>query len=517
MRITRTLFASLITVAALGMAACAPTGAGAGDSDGTINLSLNTDPATFDPVQVRGGDDFTVSRFLFDTLLRKDEGNTFAGGLASDWETIDAANYVFTIRDGAVCGDGTPITPTVVANSLARFADPETASTGRALAFGGATATFTPDDDAGTVTVELSEGWADFLSGMALPHAGIVCPAGLEDPDGLAAGTVEGAFSGPYTLDSLTPAVSYELSLRDDYDSWPDFATPLTGAPASHLTLRPITDYTTIATQLIAGDLDAGVVSDENVTRFDGNDAFSVVDSVNTTTYLQFNEREGATFADQPELRRAVAQVVDAAVFSDISTDGRGEAILSVSAPSVACVNTDASLIPAIDEAAAAELLDGVKIRIVGTTLLSAGNEYVAEVLRNAGADVTVDSLDNASWSTLTSAGGTDWDINVQGDQNVLGTLTSSLLRVMGPATEDGGRNKGAAVNEEGYAALQAAMLSDNPDDMCASMQTAQESFLERTDAVPLSTIPTSNVMRDGVEMRVIDDYLDPATLRFSE
>jgi len=517
MRITRTLFASLITVAALGMAACAPAGSGADSSSGSLSFSLNTDPATFDPSQLRGSDDFTVSRFLYDTLLHGDEDNTFAAGLASDWETIDAANYVFTIRDGAVCGDGTPITPTIVANSLARFADPETASTGRSLAFGDATATFTPDDEAGTVTVALSTGWSDFLSGMALPHAGIVCPAGLEDLDGLAAGTVEGAFSGPYTLTSSTPAVSYELTLRDGYDTWPEYATPLTGTPATEITLRPITDYTTIATQLIAGDLDVGVVSDENVTRFDGNDGFSVVDSVNTTTYLQFNEREGATFADQPELRRAVAQVVDAAVFSDISTDGRGEAILSVSAPSVACVNTDASLIPAIDEAAAAELLDGVKIRIVGTTLLSAGNEYVAEVLRNAGADVTVDSLDNASWSTLTSAGGTDWDINVQGDQNVLGTLTSSLLRVMGPASEDGGRNKGAAVNEEGYAALQSAMLSDNPDDVCGYMQTAQETFLERTDAVPLSTIPASNVVRDGVQVRVINNYLEPATIRFSE
>src|SRR5437868_8814547 len=35
----------------------------------------------------------------------------------------------------------------------------------------------------------------------SLPQAGIVCPAGLADLPGLAAGSVAGAFSGPYTLD----------------------------------------------------------------------------------------------------------------------------------------------------------------------------------------------------------------------------------------------------------------------------------------------------------------------------
>lgn len=506
------LAAGVIAAAVVSLAACG-TDAGATSTD-TISMSLNTDPASFDPALAKGGDDFTVARLLFDTVVRRDDNNTLAGGIASKWSTEDAAHYTLTIRDGLSCADGTKITPTVVANSLTRFAAKDTGSSGRTLALGSATATFTPDDTAGTVSVALSAPWSDFLTGLTLPQAAIVCPAGLADPKGLAAGTVKGAFSGPYTLTSSQPAVAYELGLRTDYKAWPEFAKPLTGTPAKKLTLVPITDYATIANQLLAGSLNVGVMADQNVARFDNNDGYSVVKAVNTTTYLLFNERAGTAFADRPDLRKAVAEAVDSQAFSDIVSDSRGDTLLSVGSANTACVNTDKSLLAKNDPKAAAAVLTGVKIRIVGTNLLGSGNEYIAEALRKAGADVTVQSLDNANWSTVTTKGGTDWDINVQGDNNQLGTLTSSLLRVMGPATENGGRNKMGVVNEEGYGFVNEAMNETDAKAKCAALESAQQSFLDRVDAVPLSTLPTPVVVADGFSVRVFDDYFDAATVR---
>ena len=55
--------------------------------------------------------------------------------------------------------------------------------------------------------------------------------------DGLAAGTVAGATTGPYTLASAQPAVSYTFALREGYDQWPEFATPLEGRPARTVVL----------------------------------------------------------------------------------------------------------------------------------------------------------------------------------------------------------------------------------------------------------------------------------------
>jgi peptide/nickel transport system substrate-binding protein len=516
MRRTHAVLA-VVTALGLGVAGCGVSeDAGKGATD-TINMSLNTDPATFDPALAKGGDDYTVARVLFDTLVRKDSGNRLVGGIASKWKAVDAAHYTFDIRKGLKCSDGSAITPSVVARSLTRFASPETGSSGRTLALGPTTATFTADDGAGTMKATLSAPWADFLTGLSLPQAGIVCPAGLADTKKLATGKVKGAFSGPYTLASSHPAVSYKLTLRDDYAAWPKFAKPLEGTPAKHLGLTPITDYSTIATQLLSGSLDVGVLADENVSRFDGDSRFTTSSTSNTTTYLMFNERSGTVFADRPDLRRAVAQAVDAQAFSDIVSGKRGSTIRSVASAKVPCVNTDKSLLVATDRAAAAKKLAGVRVRIVGTTLLRGGNDYIAEALRKAGATVKVDSLDNTNWATVTTAGGKDWDINVQGDNNVMGTLTSSLLRVMGPATEDGGRNKTGRVNDEGYKALEQAMSKLDPTAQCAAFASAQKSFLKRVDAVPLSTLPNSAIVAKGFAIRTFDDYLDAATLRITQ
>ena len=176
---------AVVALSMIAMTGCATGGGGAAVTD-SISASLGTDPGGFDPALARAADDYYVDRMLFDTLLRKDANNELAGGLATAWTADSASAYTFTIREDATCSDGTVITPTIVADSLTRFADPETASTGRTLAMGGATAEFTPDDTAGTVSVQLSADWSDFLTGMTLPHTGIVCPAGLADKIGRA-------------------------------------------------------------------------------------------------------------------------------------------------------------------------------------------------------------------------------------------------------------------------------------------------------------------------------------------
>ncbi|MGP0225115.1 ABC transporter substrate-binding protein [Paenarthrobacter sp. NCHU4564] len=513
---------SLVTVSLLAAAAAALSGCGSTDTTGpgstdTLNMSLSTDPSSLDPTLARSGDDYTMAPLLFDTILRKDENGAVVGGLATEWEAKDAANYSLKIRTDATCSDGKPITPTVVANSLTRFLAPETGSTGRFLTIGSAKATVTPDDVAGTVTVSLTQGWSDFLQGLTLPQSAIICPAGLADVKALGSGSVPGAFSGPYTLASSQAGTSYNLALRDDYNAWPKFAKPLQGKPAKNLVLRPISDYSTLATQLLAGSLDVGVLTDENVDRFANNDQFTTTSTANTTTYLIFNERPGAVFANRPDLRKAVAQAVNPQTYSDIISGSRGQQLLSLGSPQIPCVNTDTSLLPASDSSAASKVLNGVKIRIVGTNLLAKGNEYVAEVLRNAGAEVALSNLDNANWSALTGKGGTDWDINVQGDNNLMGTLTSSLLRVMGPPAESGGRNKTGVVHEDGYAALTAALNAVDSNEKCAAFQTAQASFLKQVDAVPLSTLPVTIVTAKGFSVRTFGDYQDPATLRIDQ
>lgn len=338
--------------------------------------------------------------------------------------------------------------------------------------------------------------------------------AGLDDPEGLAAGTVEGAFSGPYTLGSAQAAVGYDFALREDYDAWPEFATALTGTPAATIEFTPIAEQSTIATQLLSGSLDVGSLSDESVGRVEGQDGFTLTTSTSGTTYLLFNQRAGTVFADDPALRTAVAQLVDRAAFADLLTQGRGESLTSVASGNTACVLTSVDYLVPADEDAAAAALAGVTVRLVGSTGFSSSVDYLAEILRTAGATVELQTLDNANWSTTTGGGGSDWDLTLQADLNVVGTATSSLLRVMGPPTEDGGRNKTGQMNEDGFAALNEAMAATDDAARCEAFEVAQVSMLERVDAVPLVSLPTVAVAADGFSIRTFGDYVDPATLR---
>ncbi|QTX03835.1 ABC transporter substrate-binding protein [Agromyces archimandritae] len=511
---------SILVTAAGTAAVLALTGCAGGSADGaasvdTINAQLVTDPGGFDPALARAADDYVVSRMLYDTLVRRDADNTLVGGIATDWEAVSASEYVFTIRDDATCAGGTAITPGIVADSLNRLADPELASTARSLAFGPNEAAFTADDDAGTVTAELSGPWSDFLYGMALPHTGIVCPAGLDDPEGLMAGTVEGAFSGPYTLTAAEPAVKYEMTLRDDYDAWPEFAEPLEGVPAKTVNFAPVAESSTLATQLLSGGMDVGTITGEEISRFT-DDGYAKHELSTMTSYLVFNQREGSVFREQPELRHAAAQAVDPVAFTDIATAGLGVPIASVSAPGVLCVSEDESRLAGFDVDAASKTLAGVKIRLVGTTLLSQGNEYVAEMLRKAGAEVDYTEMDNANWSTTTGTNG-PWDVTVQGDINLLGTMTSSLLRVMGPYSDEGGRNKTGVPNDEGYGLLNEAMTIVDAEAQCPVIDRAFQTVLDRSDAAPMASIVATAVAAPGFDVRVFGDYLDPSTMRITE
>jgi len=87
----------------------------------------------------------------------------------------------------------------------------------------------------------------------------------------------------------------------------------------------------------------------------------------------------------------------------------------------------------------------------------------------------------------------------------------------MGPASEDGGRNKVGLINETGYAALTEAMAQVDPEAQCEAMATAQESFLTNVDAAPLASVPTTVVTAEGITIRAFGDYIDPSTMRIAD
>jgi len=513
----------VVLSAALIMTACAPAGDGGGNSSiegasGSLTAWVYSDPSGFNPALAAGVQTFQFDRLLYDTVLRLDEDG-IVGGLASDWTATSASDYSFTIRDDATCSDGTPITATVVADSLKYLSDPDTGSSWSALVFGKSTPTITADDDAATVSITLSQPFASLEAGLTVAQTGIVCPAGLADLEGLQVGSVEGAFSGPYALTESNPGIGYTLTFSDGYSAWPNYSSPLEGNPAETIVYTLGSDESTTANQMLAGQIDFANYADWNtIARFDGQDDFTKTRITAYTTYIVFNQRPGHLFADNPELREAVAQSIDQEGFNTVFSQGNAELLTSIVPGTYDCASTDSSLLTAYDPAAAKKMLDGVSgVKVLGNTAnvsFSNGADFVYESLTAAGANVDITKVDNSTYWTTMAAGGDDWDVTFIGDQNAAQAISASLDRSIGLAVEDNGRNFSGSVNPEGEAALDAGLATADREERCELFMTAQKSLFDRHDVVPLVGGSTVTITSAKATARQFGEDVDAATLR---
>lgn len=511
--------AAAIVAAGLVVTGCASTAAPADDAAAatdTINAELWYAPSTFDPAKASASSDVEIARLGFDTLLRQGDAEPIVGGLATDWETVSASEYVFTIRDDATCADGTAITPGVVAASFEYLTGLEDsgAVTWKNQAFGSGTPTFTADDAAGTVTIDLSEPYSQLLSGVTRPGTGIICPAGLDDPEGLAAGTVAGAWSGPYTLAENVSGVSVAYALRDDYDAWPEWAS-VDGEPAATINLTVQPDSNTSANLLESGGVDVARFYDSNALRFD-TDGFSTVTFASSAYNLVFNQAPGtgSVFEGDEALRAAVGQAIDPQGFNDAGLDGLGVAQYTVNSAGYACALDDPSLVQSYDPAAASAELTGKTIRLLIMTNWDPAADYLAESLRAAGATVEVSALDPAEWTKQMRTAPETWDVAVAAENAESGLIHLSIARYLGPTYPQGGTNVAATDNPEAVALFEAGLSAADTATQCENFEAAQKSILERVDMVPLITDTHRYVARAGFATHVLSGYWDPTAMR---
>ncbi|SKA97540.1 peptide/nickel transport system substrate-binding protein [Agreia bicolorata] len=513
------MIAGVALAAAVGLAlsacsAAAPEAA-SGTTD-TINAELWYAPATFDPAKASASSDVTVARLGFDTLLRQGETEGYVGGLATDWSSTSASDYTFTIRKDATCSDGTAITPTVVADSFSYLVglDDSGAQTWKNQAFGSGTPTFTPDDAAGTLSISLSVPYSQLFGGVTRPGSGIICPAGLADPDGLAAGTVAGAWSGPYTLKKSDAGKSVQYALRDDYNVWPDWKN-VKGTPAKTINLTVQGDSNTSANLLESGGVDLARFYDANAQRFEG-DGYSTVSFASSAYNLVFNQAPGtgSIFEGNKELRAAVAQAIDRQGFNAAGLDGLGVEQNTVNAASYRCALDDPSLVQPYDLAAATKVLTGKTIRLLIMSKWDPAADYLAESLRSAGATVTVSAPDPADWTKQMRTQPETWDVAVAAENAEAGLIDTSIARYLGPTYAQGGTNVASTDNPEGVADYEAGMNATDPEEQCADFEAAQKTILERVDMAPLITDTHRYVARKGFASYVFSGYWDISAMR---
>jgi peptide/nickel transport system substrate-binding protein len=511
---------ALAAVAAVGLSACTTGGAGGGgEGTSTIRTAINAAPTTFTPWEVQNRDDYMISRLLFNTLVRRGTDNTIVPALATSWETTPTTAQL-TLREGATCADGTPITPGVVKDSLDAMATAEV-SVFREIVFGPGRPTISADDAAGTVTVELAQPWLDLMQGLSLEASGIVCPAGLADQEGLRTGSVEAAFSGPYVLSASSHGVSYTFALREGFTAWPEYDPPVTGEPGQTVQVDVVGNDSARANALLTGGMDIADINTEDMTRFDGQEGYTTHRLPYLALYLLFNERPGSVFADEAP-RRAAAQALSREALNSAASGGLGELAVTFSHAAVPCANTDPSVLVPQDVAAATGVLSGLSapIKVLGMDVIGpqgAANSYVAEALRVAGAQVELNNVDVATWATTGATEPGAWDVTVFPAINAGGTMYGALSPIIGPPTEDGGANWSGLRREDVLALVDEAMRRPDEQARCGVYQQIQETLIGGAHVMPLSYSPEQSIARPGFSINAYNNQIDISTMRIVE
>lgn len=227
-----------------------------------------------------------------ETLTNADPDGRLTPGLATGWSaSADGLTWIFTLRDGVLFHDGTPVTAAGVANALAiARAKPgplaKTPVTGIA-------------PGAGSVTFTLSEPFAALPAYLAHYSAQILAPAAY-DTDGAGVAVIG---TGPYRVTDLAPPLSLKAEVFAEY--WGN-------APhVPNVSYSAVSRVETRALMAESGEADFVFGLDPaSVARLGLSDA-ATVHSVAIPRTLMIKVNAGHPFLSSPEARRALSLAID--------------------------------------------------------------------------------------------------------------------------------------------------------------------------------------------------------------
>jgi ABC-type transport system substrate-binding protein len=197
---------------------------------GPIRWSLTgvSDLVSLDPAKASNQQDFTVVGILYGGLVRLDEKLLVAPSLAEEWSiSDDSMTYTFTLRDGIVFSDGSPITADDVVWSFNHALDPKTGGwTGPyyftlidgadEVAAGKATeVSGVKKVDDKTVTITIKQPSAYFLSSLSAGPSKILKKGAATDDGKIS--------SGPFIVKAWNHGQGLDLAPN------PQFYEPVTG------------------------------------------------------------------------------------------------------------------------------------------------------------------------------------------------------------------------------------------------------------------------------------------------
>lgn len=456
---------------------------------------------------------------LYDRLVDIDNDGKLIPYLATSWE-VKIDSVTFKLRTDATCADGTPVTPTVVANSLKRLIDPNTKSPSPGQFFGSPPYAVSTDDAAGTVTFKHAPN-TEVIYALVFPHVGsIICPAGLLPGADF---TKFSYGSGPYTLVSKT-ADEVVLKRRPDYKWGSGGITASDPGFPETLTFRYVASHTTAANQIVTGGLDFGLGRGPDVGRLVADKSLTQAGFFSQTPeFLLFNHDSSRITADKT-VRQALMAAIDPKAWNVAANNGYGTATTAIMPRVRGCGESVTGPLvpnPAGDTDKARSMLlaagwtagsggklqkDGkpLSIAVLMPELAAAGPEYVAAQLEKMGATTTLAVLEAGALSSQRNAG--TWDVTMV---PVVGNIpyVSGTFRIF----SGGNPPNYGRVNDPLIADLLKTALGDLS---CTGWNRYQARLISEAHLLPLAARQVQWFGKDITPPVFLGEYFVPHTLR---
>ncbi|RCS81521.1 ABC transporter substrate-binding protein [Brachybacterium alimentarium] len=521
------------------LAACSNGGSsgssdGGGESGGTLTIFTTGDELSFDPATSQNLAITTlglVARRLTAWKTSADAPTELIPDLATDVGTVsdDGKTWTFTLQEGLLFEDGTPITAATVKYGLERsFAAELTGGLTyhKVLLEGGGDysgpfsdehldSIETPDDL--TLVFHLNRPYGDF-GWIASTPAFAPVPEDSGEPETYATAPVA---SGPYRLESYSPGSRAVLVRNDNWEAGTDQAR--TGGPDS-IEFSLSQDASVVAQSIIADRADsqdaflasfvptAQLVQAQN----DPNVGDRLVTSgPGALEYLAMNtDSEGLK---DVAVRQAIQYAVDKEAYrtakgGEISGDyattlitpgiaGREEYSLYADEPTGDADRASALL----EEAGVSDLT----LRLVITDDQTSAAEAIQQGLTRAGITVTIQPLDENAYSSEVTAGdGTGYDLVLSSWQPDVPS-PNAILTPLFDSSQIGNGNYNLARydNPDVDAAILEASSTVDADEAHAKWAAVDQQILKDAPVVPLIYSKNSFIHGSGVQDFVIGEF----------
>lgn len=384
---------------------------------GTVSIRMSGGFSSFDPSQAKTTSNLIWNFAVYDSLLAFDSQGKLVGSLAKSW-TSTPTSVTVTLKQGAKCSDGTPVTPDVVVNSFQHFL---AKSPYVVRLFNQTTVTLAADNAASKFTLTLAKPFNEALYGLASPFTGIICPAGLA-PNANFLNAAYGA--GEYILASVG-ADQAVLRLRPEWNWGPFGITGARSGVPNTIILKVVADESTAANLLLTGGLDIATVNGPDNTRLLAEKTLSHRQAlVYSPWILMMNEAAGRPTADQ-QVRHAIMESIDQKGWTQAALGGLGVTSPSILGTKAICYEDTSKLVPPVSVPAARATLQAagytggatgpltkegkpLAVHVVSTAQEGQGGEYIVSQLQQAGFTATLSMPDQTGFQAAFLSGNYD-------------------------------------------------------------------------------------------------------------